>query len=260
MRSPRLLSLLVGLVVMLAAASVRAQQPTDADLEAAEIHFKAGEQYYERGRYREGILEFEEAYRLTKLADLLFNISNSYERLGELPKAREYLQRYIDSGEIDESELPAIKDKLRVLDERIAQAKKGPEIKPPERTVVVETSARPFKLLKWIAVGGGVGLLAASTIFMLDAKSMNKKIEDAAAPDGAPPNDINFFDEDLEAAYARGQRDDVLAWACGLTGVALVGTGVVFFLLDMRTERVERVSIVPVVSPQLTGATAIIRF
>src|SRR4051794_36614658 len=91
----------------------------DEAMQAAEVHYNAAEQYYLRGQYPEAIKEFSEAYRLSKRPELLYNISQSYERNGDLRNARTYLQQYLDSGVASEDEKPVLHDKLASFDERI---------------------------------------------------------------------------------------------------------------------------------------------
>src|SRR6266568_2635538 len=114
---------LLFLLLLCAFQSARADQNKDADIEAAKIHFAAGKQYYDRGHYSEAIAEFKEAYRLSAAAALLYNIAQAYERSGDLGHAREYLQRYIDTGQTEPGELPALQDKLRTIDKRISDQK-----------------------------------------------------------------------------------------------------------------------------------------
>ena len=65
---------------------------TDA-LAGARQHYQAGQDYYSQGRYKKAIEEFEEAYRLDDTKHLLlYNISQAYERLGDLQKTVVYLK------------------------------------------------------------------------------------------------------------------------------------------------------------------------
>jgi|GEM_PF-1675073 len=72
-----------------------AAQPVDdqADSRAREI-FVNGVELYEEGRYDLAIEAFQEAYRLSRRPDLLFNIANTFEKLDQLPEAIDALQRY----------------------------------------------------------------------------------------------------------------------------------------------------------------------
>jgi tetratricopeptide (TPR) repeat protein len=268
----RWLVVLLG-VTLSAVAPARADEP---DTQAAKIHFQAGEQYYTRGHYLEAISEFKEAYRLSQAAALLYNIAQAYDRMGDVAHAREYLQKYIDSGQTDPGELPALKDKLRGYDKRLADEKAADDAKrraatppppaprPPDTTpapvaptpqVIEAQRPRPYKTWKWIAAGGGVACLVVAGLFAADASKMAKNLEDATATQP-------IYTGDLPNDYARGDRDSKLAIAFGVAGAGLAATGIIFFILDARTgsEKVPQARITPVIGPGTTGAAAVWRF
>src|SRR2546423_13566303 len=93
-------------------APAAAQNATQADEEAAKAHFLAGSAYYEQANYADAVKEFNEAHRLSKRADLLYNISVCYERLGHRDDAIASLQQYL-------SERPEAPDRA-VIESRIA--------------------------------------------------------------------------------------------------------------------------------------------
>src|SRR5262245_35499185 len=155
----RILSL--GLCIALVAGTLPVAW-AQSNEDEAKAHYKNGEQFYLRGRYQEAIDEFQQAYKLSKAPALLYNISQAYERLGDLPKARGYLKQYIDSGNAEPSEMPALQDKLRVLDERIAESEKKPIVTPPE-------PSRPYKTWKWVAAGAGAAFLVVSLAAIADS-------------------------------------------------------------------------------------------
>jgi tetratricopeptide (TPR) repeat protein len=247
----RTLSCTLCMAVLLAAAPAFAQDP------AAKVHYEAGAQHYARGRYTEAISEFEEAYRLSKAAALLYNISQAYERLGDIVKAREYLKRYLDSGAAAADEKVALEDKLRVFDERIAKdeaAKANAATQPATQPVgPVEGIDTPmqFGIWKWVAIGGGGALLLTSAFFAYDGQQQEKKIEEAAESGNEPYT--------YASAWDRGERDDVLAWITGGIGVAALGAGVTMLLLENRGSDGESPSgtarVAPLVAPHAAGAT-----
>jgi tetratricopeptide (TPR) repeat protein len=245
----RLTPILVAATLFVAASAAPAVAQTDPT-ETAKIHYAAGEQHYLRGRYEEAIAEFEEAYRLTSAPALLFNISQAYEKLGDLPQARAYLARYLETGDPDQAERPTLEDKLRTLDERIREASRSRPLPPPRR---------PFKIAKWVVLGTGVLLVGLSGFFALDSAAASSEIEDAADM-GRP------FDDDLQDAYDRGERSELLAWSLGLAGTAVLAAGVVFTVLDARAAREhERIrsrtfGFTPVVGPDVTGASLVWQF
>jgi tetratricopeptide (TPR) repeat protein len=85
---------LVGALCALALPA-RAADPPGGDLELAKAHFHTGEIYYERGRYPDAAREFEEAYRLSQRAELLYNMGKSYDGQGDHAKALGAYRRFL---------------------------------------------------------------------------------------------------------------------------------------------------------------------
>lgn len=70
---------------------VRAQEPIDM----AKTHYASAAAYYGRGQYKEAVREFKAAYTLSKKPDLLYNIAQCWERLGDLARSISYYNRYL---------------------------------------------------------------------------------------------------------------------------------------------------------------------
>jgi tetratricopeptide (TPR) repeat protein len=250
--------LAVATVVLGLSLPPRTATADDADTEAAKIHYKAGEQYYVRGLYAQAISEFEEAYRLSKAAALLYNMSQAYERAGDLAAARAHLKRYMDSGQTEPGELPQLQEKLDSLDRRIAEAQRPPPGATPPRAepppVVDAGPRRPLKTWKWIVGGAGVGAGALAVLFMLDAEKQEKALEDYLAMNPQSPP----FTGEPKDIYDKGKRDNTMSVVFGIGGAALLATGVVLFVLDAQHARqgTERMVIAPVVGPEVVGAAA----
>ncbi len=69
----------------------------DEALEAAKKRYEAGERDYVAGRYWQAAKSFEEAYSLSRRADLLFNAARAYDRGEYAVRAIEAYQGYIDA-------------------------------------------------------------------------------------------------------------------------------------------------------------------
>jgi hypothetical protein len=89
-------------------------------LGGAKEHFINGQEYYEQGQYKDAIDEFEKAYSLDARPKLLFNIAQSYEKLGNLKKSVDYFKRYV-KAESDKVDTTSIKNKITNLEARIKQ-------------------------------------------------------------------------------------------------------------------------------------------
>src|SRR2546430_1452293 len=90
--------------------------PAPGDNEAAKAHFLAGSAYYEQANYADAVKEFNEAYRLSKRTDLLYNIAVCYERLDDYDNAIATLQKYL-------TDRPDAKDRV-TIESRIANMTK----------------------------------------------------------------------------------------------------------------------------------------
>jgi len=69
--------------------------PAAAQEDAGRIHFQAGAADYETGDYEPALREFLRAYELSQRPELFYNIAISYQQLGDLEHAIEYLGRYL---------------------------------------------------------------------------------------------------------------------------------------------------------------------
>jgi len=63
------------------------------------IHFQAGAADYESGDYEHALGEFQRAYELSERKQLFYNIALSYQQLGDLEHAIEFLGRYLSEVE-----------------------------------------------------------------------------------------------------------------------------------------------------------------
>src|SRR5687768_5949755 len=120
-------TLLLG--VCLLAASVRtgrADEPAPAgSFDLAKSHFKRGRALQETGAYERAIGEYQAAYALAPLPELLFNIAQCHRLSGNAEQALFYYERYLQS--VPEG---GASDEARVHVETLRRAPKQP--KPPE--------------------------------------------------------------------------------------------------------------------------------
>ena len=236
-------------VLLLGAVPAHAAPPENQDIDAAKVHFQAADAYFQRGRYQQAIPEFEEAYRLSQLPEILYDISKCYEALGDLPQARDYLKRFIDTGKAE----PADKDKLQALEDRIAAASQPGS--QPATHPAPGPSART-RTWAYAAGGSGVVLLLVSAIFTVDSARMSRDIHDAA--DGTQP-----WTPALADTWRRGQRDETIAWVSGGAGFVLAAIGVTLYVLERPRERARPaggVTVLPDLGPGRAGATLLWRF
>src|SRR5690349_13878725 len=82
---------MVWVGLMLAAEVAWAQTPQ----QEAKRHFQQGKAYQDNGAYEDAVREYEAAYKLAPLPDLLFNIGQAYRLKGDRRKAIEAYQKYL---------------------------------------------------------------------------------------------------------------------------------------------------------------------
>jgi tetratricopeptide (TPR) repeat protein len=97
-------------------ARADAPPPTNSiDVELAKAHYRTGEIYYEHQRYPDAAREFEEAFRLSKRAEFLYNMGRSYDRAGDPARALSAYRRFTEAlpGSRDSAEVSARVEVLR---------------------------------------------------------------------------------------------------------------------------------------------------
>lgn len=110
----RHLFIITALALTWTSADARAQPTADA-LARAKVHFEAGTRHYDIGAYDEAAREFERAYELSEHPELLYNVYTSLERAGRHGEAADALSEYLERGEIEPSQRPALEARLSAL-------------------------------------------------------------------------------------------------------------------------------------------------
>jgi tetratricopeptide (TPR) repeat protein len=105
-------TILAATLSMLIPSLTRAQEPIDM----AKTHYASAVAYYGRGQYKEAVREFKAAYNLSKKPDLLYNIAQCWERLGDLARSISYYRRYLT-----ESPKAADTEKIKLRIESLAR-------------------------------------------------------------------------------------------------------------------------------------------
>ena len=77
-----------------------AATPAD-DVDIAKAHFNTGEAYYEHGRFVDAAHEFEESYRLSNKAPLLYNVGKSYDAANDFARALDAYARFLAAAAPD---------------------------------------------------------------------------------------------------------------------------------------------------------------
>ncbi|MCS6913969.1 MAG: tetratricopeptide repeat protein [Myxococcota bacterium] len=176
---------LVALVLCATTASRAAPAPTPsrADIQRARAHFVQGKTFYEQGNYLLARAEFEESYRLSRRADLLFNLALVSEKLGHYREAADFLMEYLRQRP-DAPDRHEVRRGIEELERREAAQRKSlepppnvppavapsppqtppPAMAPPQplsRPVLVPVAPprRPWPVGGIALLGGGLALL-----------------------------------------------------------------------------------------------------
>jgi hypothetical protein len=113
-------ALLLGAGFGLIATSGYAQTtPAEGSADAREL-FRRGEAAYSAGNYEIAIREWNSAYAIDPRPRIQFNLSQAYERLGELEKAMQALRSFLDAGDPDDPMYSDANARLSALNQRMA--------------------------------------------------------------------------------------------------------------------------------------------
>lgn len=146
------------LVLASAGAAAPARRPSGKDLAAAKACFQQGRAYYEAGAWADAIREYERAYALAPLPELLFNIAQAYRMQGDKPRAIAAYERYLSvvtEGAIAEearAHIAALRLKIQVeeaeaarrkaVEEAEAAKRRAGELEAAQRRAEAEAKAR----------------------------------------------------------------------------------------------------------------------
>ena len=272
--------LLLSLGLSLAPLRVSAQAaaaPADdkaANMKRAEELFRNGERLYTEGSYEPAILAFQESYELSKEPSLLYNIGNSYERLGDFANARRYLDQY--RAFASEKEREPLARRIQALDqrqrekeekERKAAAENQNQPNPdPKPVVTTPTEPKPEdKPKKERFYGPGAIALTAGVVvglglgvgFGAKASGEKKKALDGCASNGGP-----LFCSDAASDSLDKRKTSALIADIGfaVAGVAAIGLITVLVLKAKKGKTEQRAMLAPTFGSRGAGASFSLRF
>jgi tetratricopeptide (TPR) repeat protein len=128
-RTCRLSSLAVVATALLAATALaQPRGPSRAEMERAKKTYSEGAAAYQLGRFEEAVKKFEEAYRVTNFATMLFDIAQCYRRmyeggrdLGHLTKALDIYRAFLRQAPANASKRPAAEELVPRLERTLAE-------------------------------------------------------------------------------------------------------------------------------------------
>lgn len=223
--------------------------------------FNNGRDLYNEGRYKQAVVAFEEAYKLSQRYELYLNIANAHERDGNLEAALEALARYQVYATADEkSEVERRKLSLekRLETERATKPEPEPEPAPAPQPVAPAPAPAPQpkpgpKNTDGGGGGGGrvvlgaavmgVGVAAAGTGVAMGLVSSGAKkrallncteLDGERLCSGAAGKDLGTH-----------QTTALIADIGFAVGVAAVTTGVVLIVTKPRSSKITALSVGP---------------
>ncbi len=202
-------------------AETQSPEPVDSELEARAA-FHRGDRLYLEGDYEGAVKAFEEAYALSGRIEMLFNLANAHERLGNYDKASVALRGYIPHSPA--STRAALEKRLDRFEELATKRQQKAE-KTAEVVKELKENPRPFPLERTVGIGLltlGSAAVLTGTGFGISALGARAKLNDACETGASgrlcPPD----AQEDLNRDRAHSTVADV-AILSGLVG-ATIGT------------------------------------
>lgn len=116
----RLVAALGLLFVLTTPTLAFAQAPAPAASANAREAFRRGEAAYSAGNYDTAVREWTNAYAVDPRPRIQFNLSQAYERMGQLENAIAALQRFLESGDPEDPTYSDANARLAALQQRLA--------------------------------------------------------------------------------------------------------------------------------------------
>jgi tetratricopeptide (TPR) repeat protein len=211
-------------------SSGAAEKPSSSSDKEARKLFYQGDRLYEEGKYEEAVAAFEKAYALSHRPELLFNLANAYERLGQYEEALRALRDFAPSA--PESDRDKIAERIKTLEARAEDRRKRESEKAAAAAPATPAAAPPPPpaepeskppILAYTLMGGGVVALGIGTVFGVMALGSKSDAEDQCAKGGVCPASAQKSIDD-----AKGQA--LIADIAFAVGAVAAGTGLVLFL------------------------------
>ena len=204
----------------------------------AKGHFERALSLQGGGAYGEAIIEYQAAYALMPMPELLFNIGQCYRLSGDAAHAILYYQRYLqvvgDGGAADEA-----RAHIQALSAPVVATKPPPAPPPPSPSSGSAT-------WRWIGAGSataGVLLVGAGLWFGMEATDAATRIESATGE----------FTPELEAVERDGKTDERRMLLLTTTGATLVLAGGLTWWLNRPRTTVRRLEAGPLLRSGAVG-------
>ena len=167
MTSARLLTPLLGALLLLPSIGLSAPSPSAADRAAAKALHDQALRDYDLRRFAESIEKFSRAYELVPDPVLLFNIAQAHSRNGDAERAIFFYRRFLATAPAERADVRDLIDdieaRVKELEKEVAARKTAAAPAPkaaPEIRVEVAAAPSPRPPARFtFGVEGGISLL-----------------------------------------------------------------------------------------------------
>lgn len=235
--------------------------PPPATSERVEALNAEAVERFQAGDYDGAAARFEEAYGLSPEPNYLFNIGRIYEEKGDLPRAVEYYERFMNEPGVELQAREVALERLRVLRGVLEETEREPPAPTPEIEVPPPTPqddvpreapeprrTPPLRIAGYALLGLGGAVLAAGAGFGGAAVARRQDLDDLRTL------------EDRDDAITRGRRSALVADSLFIAGGVAAITGLALTLASLRRRTPERAAVLPTLSPHALGAALELRF
>ena len=188
---------------------------------------------YLEGDYEGAIGAFEQAYALSGRIEMLFNLANAHERLGNYERASVALRGYIPHSPVEHR--PALERRLERF-EQLAQSKRTKDEKTAEVVKELQENPRPFPVTRTVGIGlltlGGASLVTG-TGFAISAAGARSKLNESCETGTSG----RLCRADTEQTLSRDKAHSLVADIAWIAGAGLAITGTYLLIVSKKKER-----------------------
>jgi hypothetical protein len=191
-----------------------------------------GADYYSLGEYRRAVEKFIQAYALERDPNLLFNIANCYERLGDREAAVEKYDAFLAAPDLDPQGRLRAEQALTRLALPAPPASDDALASPPSATLVEDSAsvdgASTFEtVLPWAVLGSGAVISGVGlSLYLLGSRDHQ---EVTSAPAFGDPTRVTSMTRDRALDLVRSGNTKKTLGVTGLVlgGLAMAGVAAV---------------------------------
>lgn len=229
-----------------------APQAGAAEAAAALQHFRLGVEWYRQGNYAAARVEFEAAYGLSKIPDLLHNLSETAEKQGQIAEAIDYEEQFLaGQKELTNAETDQARGRILRLRERQNKGTAAASPKQPEARQQSPTAAAARS--RWVPPAPAIGLVAGGGIALIVGIACGGA---ALATGRQLASGQALTLAEIDAARTRGESLNTAAITFDILGGVALGAGVAWSVVDFVQQRHrDRVAMFPGVRSVFPGVS-----